>query len=260
MREIKVDKSKYEIDKLEEQLKHSKELIDTLKSENSNLKSLVHNAGSIVKTSVSAMSYAMKNYSDAPAIKQIENCDKPSRSKNSFVLSSDNDEVHYSTISFALSLSKDEQDTVKFMKKVIYEYKHKHLAAYLGNHIVRTYKKENPEDQSIWNSDTNRLTYLIRDIMKNNKIDWTVDKNGVKTNEYIITPIVNYVRERIKEYLPTLKIDPYNYTVSQIETIMDHVNKSVEIQKLIETEKLNGDILKYIAPHFFLTKIKQTIS
>lgn len=48
------------------------EIIDILKEENAFLRILVNNAGNIIKTSVSALSYVIKNYKDVPALEHIK--------------------------------------------------------------------------------------------------------------------------------------------------------------------------------------------
>lgn len=70
------------------------------------------------------------------------------------------------------------------------------LDQYVGKIILKHIKKENPDDQSIWNSDVSRLTYIIRDVV-NSSPTWLRDPKGALFNEKIITPIIN----ELKEYL-----------------------------------------------------------
>jgi hypothetical protein len=201
------------------------DMIAQLKSENAHLKEIVKTAEKIVTTSVSAMSYALKNYNDAPVLKTIEHCEDVNRKKD---------------------------DRQKFVKILAYEYKNKHLDAYIGDYIIETYKKDDPADQSIWNSDTNRMTYLIRDIIANNKVDWKIDKKGVKTNELLVAPLVDHIDKEIREHMSTLKID---YTSEmRIREAMELINHTSAITKSIEMNSLNKDVLKYIAPYFYLNK------
>mgnify|MGYP001426063450 CR=1 FL=1 len=117
-----------------------------LKSENAHLKSIVNNASSVIKTSVSTMAYVIKNYKEAPALESLK----------------DYSAIHY------------EQNNTEFVDNLIYEHSHNKLHIYLSDFIIKTYKKEDPNKQSIWNSDTSRLTYLIREIITNNKMYWNI--------------------------------------------------------------------------------------
>ena len=97
-------------------------------------KQMLKEAGGLVKKSVGSLTYIVENYNDAPAIKMI-NCDDI---KNL-----------------------DGYDLVG--EDILSSYKHKTLSKFLGDIIIILYKKENPKSQSIWNTDTSRLTYLIKE-------------------------------------------------------------------------------------------------
>src|SRR5207249_8087833 len=89
----------------------------------------------------------------------------------------------------------------KFIETLIYNFNHNKLDKYLGDMIIKFYKKEDPSQQSLWNSDTSRLTYIIKELLNNNNSDWLVDKKGIKTCNYIIDPLLQYIDVIIKKYL-----------------------------------------------------------
>ena len=216
--------------KLDEQhklLDKNEEIIAILKSENAHLKLTVNNAGSIIKTSVSTMSYVIKNYKEAPVLESIND---------------------YSAIRY-------DQDNVEFVDNLIYETNHNKLHIYIGDFIIKTYKKGNPEQQSIWNSDTSRLTYLIREIIANNKVDWRIDKKGIKTTKYIIDPILEYIDAQIRDYIENFDVDYTNDLAREAERKMMKLKSATDILKNIEDKVLGDEILKYIAPHFYLDKM-----
>jgi hypothetical protein len=201
------------------------EVISILKSEVAHLKSIVNNTGSIVKTSVSTMAYVIKNFKDAPALEMINDYSK----------------LH------------NEQDNNSFIEELIHQYDHQKLDMYIGNFIVKTYKKEDPSKQSIWNSDTNRLTYLIRELL-NNKVDWKVDKKGIKTKQFIIEPILEYIDDQIRNYIQNFTIDYETISTKDAEKKMMKIKSATEIIKQTEDKVLCEQILKYIAPYFYLNK------
>ena len=213
-------------------IEHSKlidqkdETISILMTENTYLKSIVNNSGAIIKTSISTVAYVIKNYKEAPALKSLED---------------------YSTIHC-------EQDNTEFVENLIYEHNHNKLHIYISEFIIKTYKKEDPSKQSIWNSDTSRLTYLIRDIITNNKVDWKIDKKGIKTTKFIIEPVLEYIDVQIREYIENFNIDYSFDSARSAENKMMKLKFATEILKNIEDNILTDEILKYIAPHFYLTK------
>jgi hypothetical protein len=122
--------------------------------------------------------------------------------------------------------------------------------------IVKCYKKEDPSQQSIWNSDVTRKNYLLRELI-NTKPEWIPDKKGIKTIEIIINPILKIIEELIKDFL------------NQKDTNKDGtINKYVLDKKLsfglelnqilfsIDHKTLHNDINSYIAQFFYFNKIE----
>ena len=201
------------------------ETISVLKSEVAHLKSIVNNTGSIIKTSVSTMAYVINNYRDAPALESLKD---------------------YSAIQY-------ENDNTEFIENLIYEHNNNKLHIYISDFIIKTYKKDDPSKQSLWNSDTSRLTYLVREIITNNKVDWKIDKKGIKTTKFIIDPILEYIDEQVRRYVEAYEVD-HRISAKEAEKQMMKLKSGMEIIKSIETKVLNEEILKYITPHFYLNK------
>lgn len=225
---INKNKMEHTIDNITVQLQLQEQLINTLKTENENLKHIVDNAGMLLKTSISTMSYIMKNYNNAPAIELIKD----------------------------YSIMHINQDNTKFVETLIYEHKHKNLYAYLGDFIIKFYKKGDPSQQSIWNSDTNRVTYIIREIINNNHINWTIDKKGIKIGKYIIEPLLEYIDAMLRLYISNMDMQYRKYTVNEINKKTIKLQAITEIIKSIEDRVLNSEIIKYVTPHFYLNKIE----
>jgi hypothetical protein len=141
----------------------------------------------------------------------------------------------------------------QFVQDILYHYKNDHLAEYIGDYLIKTYKKENPHDQSIWNSDTSRMTYVTMESLENKKKNWMIDKKGIRTNEYIIEPMLKYVNQVVSDYVDILSVR-IDLTESQIADKIEKNNMTAAIKKSIQIKKLNDEILRYIAPHFFLEK------
>lgn len=211
---------------LEKENKSKDDMITTLRSENRNLRVLLNNAGSVIKTSISTMSYIVKNYTEAPALEPIQDLPK----------------LHF------------ELSTVEFAEQLILEYRHQTLTQYIGEIILKQYKKDDPKQQSIWNSDTSRLTYIIREIMHNKNLDWRVDKKGLKTTKYIIEPVLDYIGECLEEYLQKTKIGKRTDSTILIVNTMNNFTDANKILQLIEDKIMEDDVLKYIAPHLYVIK------
>lgn len=143
------------------------------------------------------------------------------------------------------------EDDDLFMEDIAYDYRKKILHQTLGDGIVSIYKTADPKQQTIWNTDTSRLNYLIKHAINNRKSGWIIDKKGLRVTEKIITPILNYLKTKMEEYEPR-RNDPRSYQTKGflLEIIME-----------INDGGLALKINKYIASHFYMTDtVKKTIT
>lgn len=229
----KLDKHEYEIENLkirlackDELLDQKNELIDTLKMENAFLKKLVENAGLYIKTSMSSMAYVLKYYGDAPPLKQLND---------------------YIPIRYDLTDS-------EFVETLISEFNQGTLAMYCGDFLIQKYKKDNPNQQSIWCCDTNRLNYIIRNVSDDGIIDWKIDKKGVETTKHIIKPLVDFIDPLVRQYLNNFDQSYYKCTALDTKIKLAQIKSVTEIIVCIEDKTLCYFILKYLAPHLYLDK------
>jgi len=140
--------------------------------------------------------------------------------------------------------SKDAHENSLFL---VNRYKDNTFTMFVGKCIVAACKKENPDDQSVWATDANRLTMFIKKMM-DDESKWISDKKGVQTTKYLINPILQKIKEMLIDYnkylysqvgkLPQNEVDYYN-------DIMIHCR---ELVHFIEHEKLADEILRYMAP------------
>ncbi|ARF11380.1 zinc finger protein [Klosneuvirus KNV1] len=245
-------KQKQILEQLEIKYKHEIELLNTqvqkfstlyeqekqskhnLEKDNKYLKTLVNNAGIVIKSSVSTMSYLMTNYTDAPVLKPI---------------------TDFSAIEYD-----EEDEDFNLMDALIVEHDNGNLHKYLGEFIIKTYKKEDPSQQSIWNSDSVRLTYVIREIINKNP-EWKTDKKGVSAKKYIIDPLLKYINKIVGEYIcENADLSSHTHEPKwKLKIISDKLNSAAKIRYNINNKFLAEDVLKYIAPHFYLNKTDQLI-
>ena len=198
------------------------------KDEMNHYKKLLIEAGKLVKTSVNALTYVVDNYDDAPVIKQIKFNDITTKRMN----------------------------TIQFIEEILSAYKHKTLNKYLGDLIIGIYKKKNPEDQSLWNTDTYRLTYLLKELLENKTSNWIVDKKGSKTIEYIIDPVLKHIKKlmlKYNTYVSKKKIKPNSV---DFEIALENSKVIVKLANEIDDGITGKAMLKYISPKMRLEKKK----
>lgn len=148
----------------------------------------------------------------------------------------------------------NDSEEMSLVEVIILQYKNGNLGKFLAEFIVKMYKKDDPAQQSLWNSDTSRLTYIVKELLKNKKSDWSVDKKGLKTKEYIIVPLLKYLKPKIQSYM--LEITKNINDCHTNELLQNHKNAHTAALLLqeISNGELANDIVKRIAPHFYLNK------
>ena len=182
-------------------------------------------AQAIQSVSVSALKYANDKFKDTPALLPLDN-------------------FNINNLSFD-----NEEDKKQLVEILIYNAKQKSLDKLLGDHIIKYYKKENPEEQAFHATDCSRLNYIVRELIEN-ALTWSIDKNGLKICKDIVKPLIkkciDILLEHQKKLLRELSIG--NYSVQKdVELIIDVIMS-------IDSGSLENEINRYIAPYFNLKK------
>ena len=243
------------INQYEERLGDAKYHYETLKFENEFHKRLINSAGGLIQKTMNTMSYLLLNYNNAPCLTHLSDYSIISKNIDYLV----NDLIHY--------------------------HRKNKLDKHIGDFIVQQYKKKNPELQSIWSSDVDRLNYFIRELIndtnqtepkikaivdKNNnknkiikndtgtdiKFQWVVDKKGIKVTEYIIDPLLNYIGNINTNYLQQKNKEiNEKFNIQNDMKILEDLQVVASISCDIKNKTLSQNINKYIAPHFYLEKV-----
>lgn len=136
-------------------------------------------------------------------------------------------------------------DRVDICDTIIAMNKDRQLAKYIGDGIVETYKTDDPKDQSVWTSDTSRLTYLIRTVIGDENA-WTRDFKGVKLTSKVIGPILFAIHQQLLEHIS----DKDKQRSMGTDEYLDMAFNITDINRKISTGELHNEIIKYIAPMF----------
>jgi hypothetical protein len=235
LNKIEILEKEKELERREKELyqKLEKEKSDLLSNFMENANNIINNAQNNTKVtaeaiksvSMSALKYANDKFKNTPALLPLEN-------------------FNINNLDF-----NNEEDKKQLVEILIYNAKQKSLDKLLGDHIVKNYKKDNPEEQSFHTTDCSRLNYIVRDLIQN-ALSWSVDKNGIKICSSIIKPLIkkciDILLEHQKVLLQGMGTGSYNKQ-KDVELIID-------VLMSIDSGSLETDINKYIAPYFNLNK------
>jgi hypothetical protein len=89
---------------------------------------------------------------------------------------------------------------------VITLHKDGELNRYLGKLLLKNYKKSDPKQQSLWNSDTGRLSYVVR-TLAGDKPTWIADKKAIQLKDNI-NPLLFHLDKEVCTFLSKKK-KPY---------------------------------------------------
>jgi len=240
-KEVAIIKTKLEATEKQLQIieKHLVEKNDEIEFNKRLVASLNHmvasgDSGKNGQNSISAVKYLLVNHTKAPPLKAIT--DQSYLSKGQPPLT--------------------KGDTKQFVKTIINAHRNKMLHKLLGDIIIKVYQCDNIQEQSLFNSDPTRLTYISRGTV-DNILSWISDKNGKVVANTAIAPLLKYVSEisqayskEISEKLKT-NLDNDNEN-DQFDEITDQNIAIAEIKKEINNKILQEKINKYIAPFFYL--------
>ncbi len=225
----KVDKDK-EIEELKEQ---NKKLLD-LATKNANISEFNAEANVInaksTKKSMNMMSHAMKHWANAPPMKLLEGKE-------------------------AMKLITYENKSKSSIEEVIiHQYNADTLDRFLGNVLIKEFKKEDQIDQSLWTTDSSRLCFIIKQIVGDTGSDrWVSDKSGIEITKLLISPLVKKVSEMMSDYVSKFikeMKENVDSNEKKAKIAMDKMYDAETVIRGIVKNDLRKEILKYIAPYF----------
>jgi len=142
------------------------------------------------------------------------------------------------------------EDNTDLMQDLIYYSRKNRVNKYIGDIIIKFYKKDDPKNQSLWSTDSSRLKYIIKELITTNNSYWSEDDKGLKINKYIIDPLLKYIHEYIREKIDDLDDEIRKSKGYECIEISEKQTDLSNIQIQIQNGILKESIIKYIAPFF----------
>ena len=217
-------------------VKELKIKMEFMERENKILNNILENANSVINkttnlantnanVSMSALKYANEKFKDTPALLPLEN-------------------FKINNLDFD-----NQEEKAQLVEILIYNGKQKSLDKLLGDHIVKEYKKDNPEEQSFYTTDCSRLNFIVRELIED-ALSWSIDKNGIKICSSIIKPLINKCITALLEHQKILleNMGTGNFTNRKDVVLI------LDVIMSIDSGSLESEVNKYIAPFFNLNK------
>lgn len=178
-------------------------------------------------------------------------------------------EKNYKNAPALQSMTEDEISKIKhkpdedIINCLIYHQRYKSLPRYIADIITEYYKKDDPSQQSMWNSDSSRLHYIIMLKLKNESNNWFRDKDGKHVVEAVIRPILQFIKKEIEQHFASQAEqfeNDFDYD-SDIDSDSDYENENnTDFDKLVKNNKLLGSIVTDINTRHLEQKILKKMS
>lgn len=234
------------IDKLEKQNqnleKQNQTLMDIVKKQSNvveNNSEAIKKSSETINKSINVLSFVAKQYPNAPPIEELE-YDKFNEITKCLMYDNKKKKINHS-----------------IEEIILFYFERNKLPETLGKAIVQEYKKDNPNDQSMWASDVSRLSFIVKSVIgrSSKKSKWVSDKNGVHFTELIIKPMFEIIKDKMRTYIKNKKIEDSEIRDNQMEDItarLGLMQSAGELIRQINLSKFDKKVLKYVAPYFNL--------
>ncbi len=223
---IKLDKLNTNInninDKIDDKINDVKEEIHNSKKE------VVTVVNKAINKASSLIKYLMENHRSVPPLKKI--------TRNQCI----------STL--RLDYNCPEKNNDYTLQQIFIRDHHRNLfIPNIAKSILKMINYNNKETQPIYNTDSTRYNYVVKvttDI-------WNEDKSGIKFTDYIIRPLLRYVRDLVEEYIEEDldKINMYKNTQYENELLLDEKEKAYTFDIALTNDYLIKPLLKELSPY-----------
>jgi len=195
-----------------------------VKEEINEVKQKIDESTKVVRLAInkasSLIAYLMKHHASTPPLKKLNKIDTIKLLHNNYGCSVSNND-------FLLE------------KELIRQIKNETFTKKISKLILRIVDHKETDKQPIYNTDCNRNHYVIKTQSR-----WNEDKAGIKFSEYIVSPLLKYIREMITDYRLYLE---KKHIKSEIEQELYGDALKVELDLVYESHLKH--ILNNISPH-----------
>ena len=125
------------------------------------------------------------------------------------------------------------------------------LYKFIGNFIIKQYKKEDITEQSMFSTDSSRSNFIYSTLDKDNKAVWKKDPKGLKVGSITLDNVLFYIQDIIgEEQLKMVKTLP-KLSEHEVLRLSDVISTCNKIDRLIRhNNELKNKIVSYLSASF----------
>jgi hypothetical protein len=209
------DKIDDKIDEVKEEIQNSKKEVVTV------VNKAITKASSLIK-------YLMLNHRSVPPLKKI----KKDECIPILRLSYDCPEI---------------EGDYSLQKMFVRDYSNNIFVPNIAKSILKIINHEQQDKQPIYNTDSSRYNYVV----KTSSELWNEDKSGIKFTDYIIRPLLRYIRELNEDYIDNVleKVNMRKNTFIENQLHVNEKEAAYNLDIAVTNDFLIKPLLKELSPH-----------
>jgi hypothetical protein len=243
--QIIIDHVKEEINKSNEQVKEqvkdeinksNEQVREEIKEEIQNSKKeVVTVVNKAINKASSLIKYLMENHRSVPPLKKI--------TKNQCI----------PVLRIDYNCPEEDGD-YSLQKLFVRDYSKNMFVSNIAKSILKMINHKESDKQPIYNTDSTRYNYVVKlttDI-------WNEDKSGIKFTDYIIKPLLKYIRDLVEEYIEEdlEKVNMYKNSFIQNQIHVQQKEDAYNLDIQLTNDYLIKPLLKELSPHLRFLQIE----
>ena len=125
------------------------------------------------------------------------------------------------------------------------------LYKFIGNFIIKQYKKEDISEQSMFSTDSSRSNFIYSTLDKNNKAIWKRDPKGLNVGSITLDNVLFYIQDMIREQQLIMVKRMPQLSEIKILKLSDIISTCNKIDRLIRhNNELKNKIVTYLSSNF----------
>jgi hypothetical protein len=132
-------------------------------------------------------------------------------------------------------------------KMFVRDYSKNIFVSNIAKSILKIINHEQQDKQPIYNTDSTRYNYVV----KTSTELWNEDKSGIKFTDYIIRPLLRYIRELNEDYIDNVleKVNMRKNTLFENEMHINEKEAAYNLDIAVTNDYLIKPLLKELSPY-----------
>jgi len=146
------------------------------------------------------------------------------------------------------------ENDYSLQKLFVRDYSKNLFVSNIAKSILKMINYKESDKQPIYNTDSSRYNYVVKlttDL-------WNEDKSGIKFTDYIIRPLLRYIRDLVEEYIENEleKVNMYKNSFIQNQIHVEFKEHAYNLDIQLSNDYLIKPLLKELSPYLRFLQIE----